>query len=126
MRALDYDLLFSDDQAITDSANSTNDIDTKVANRGTGNPKGLYVQVTEDFADSVAGQLTVVLQDSADGSSFADCMSLEPVARAKAALPAGTVIFDGWLPKDHRRYLRLRYVVANGPFTGGAIKAGLC
>lgn len=122
---LDNDLLFANDQAITATAVSETVLDLERADIGTGEPVGLYAQVTEAFADSVAGTLTVMLQDSPDNSAWSDLVEIEAEGKVKAELAAGTVVFDGYLPKSHDRYVRLNFVVAGGPFTAGKILAGL-
>jgi len=132
--------LFSDQQAITATAASTNVIDLGATDTpqhaanaitrdiGKGRPIDFRIQVTEDF-DSGAddGTLTITLQkDTVEGFGSAETV-VETVAFAEADLVAGYVIPLQWVPRGaNQRYIRLNYTVAgSGNFTAGKVTAGL-
>lgn len=126
MALLDKELEFSDAQAVTSTAASTNVIDMTVAapNIGRG-AEPIYVQVQTNEAATASGSATVTfaLQDSADNSSFADIFTTAAIG--KAMLVAGYIVFTIQLPPTHRRYLRINYTVATGPLTAGKFDAYL-
>lgn len=131
--------LFSDDQAITASAASTNYIDLGAAGTpygaaaamsrdiGKGNKIPLLVQVTTAFDSSADdGTLTIAIQlDST--TTFTPDATIDLGTFAEADLVAGFQIPFEVVPKDvDMRYARLYYTVAgSGNFTAGAITAGI-
>lgn len=120
---MDLQNLFSDDQAITATANSTNVID--LVNGGTAVSPDLRVmcQVTEDFATLTSLTVTLTTSASEDMSSSTTLASSSAIAVAD--LVAGKDINLGCLPEDADRYLRLTYTVAGSNATAGKITAGL-
>lgn len=118
----DNQLLFSDGQAITVTAASTNAADLELGHGqyGPGYPVFAKVVVGETFTAAGAGTLTISLQDSADDSSYANIASTATLALAD--LKQGDS-FELALPQTHRRYLRMNYVVATGPMTAGKVSA---
>jgi len=118
----DNQLKFSDGQAVTVTAASTNVADLELGHGqyGEGYPVFAKVVVGETFTAAGAGTLAISLQDSADDSSFANIASTATLALAD--LKAGNQ-FDLALPKTHRRYLRMNYVVGTGPMTAGKVSA---
>lgn len=131
---LDSQTEFSNGQAITGTANSTNVIDTQPiatpnAKQGLGDGEdlSLYVAVGNTFGAAGAGTLTVSLvsADSADLATnpithFATGVLALTALTAKARL-VGVVLPSG----KYRRYVGLVYTVATGPMTAGTINAGL-
>lgn len=118
---LDKELIFSDQQAITASAASTEEVDMKLANMGDGNPLSLYVEVNEDFADGTS--LTVKLQHSdTSGSGFADIL-VGPVVLT-ADLVKGKKVYLGKVPEVTKRYLQIQYTVS-GTYTAGKITSAI-
>ena len=125
----DRELTFSDGQAITATANSTDviSLDGYALGRSDTNLR-IYVQVDEAFTATGEATLTVdVVQ--ADNAA----LTTNPVvlytsgAKAKA-----TLVKDGkkffieiGLPKTTKKYLGLKYTVATGPMTTGKLTAGL-
>lgn len=129
MAILDKLLQYSDKQAVTVTAVSTNVVDagaTKNANLGrdlgAGTPLWLYVNVGTAFTAAGAATLVVSLQDSADNVTFADVA--QSGAIPVASLTAGKAIQLGF-PVPTRRYTRVNYTVATGPMTAGTISAHL-
>lgn len=125
MSIIDRYLQVSINQAITVTAVSTDVIDagaTKNAaiGRDLGGGTQLFMEITVTATMTGAGTLAIALQDSADNSSFADVLSLPPIA--VASLPVGTRLYIP-LPAKMRRYIRNNYTIASGPFTGGTLSA---
>jgi hypothetical protein len=130
----DNTLLFSDGQAVTTTAPSTNVVDLGP----TGTPFGSTVPLTRDVGigekavplsvrvtTAFAGltSLQVVVQTSADNSTWID-------VEASRAVPAAELVagfqfhVPDYIPEGvRRRYMRLNYVVV-GTGTAGAITAG--
>jgi len=128
--------LFSDDQAITASADSTNVIDLGVAGTpydaaaalnqdvGKGNPIPILVQVTTAMTAVGAATLVINISTGATTALGTTIASVGPIA--KADLVAGYQAAIQVLPnKITERYLGIEYVVATGPMTAGNITAGI-
>lgn len=123
MAILDKGLEFSDAQAVTSTAASTNVIDLTVTAPNIGRGNNLLVQVATNEAATASGSATVTfaLQDSADNSTFADIFTTGAIG--KATLVAGYIVFTIAIPPTVRRYLRINYTVATGPLTAGKFDA---
>ncbi|HSV75179.1 MAG TPA: hypothetical protein VLH79_15580 [Chthonomonadales bacterium] len=129
---LDKFLEFSDAQAVTATAISTNVVDLYPlggnASRDIGNGENIYLIVRTLAAATDVGSdatLTVTLE-----SSNAEALSASTVHFSTGALafatfsPAGTELARFKLPGgNYLRYLGVRYTVANGPLTGGTFDA---
>lgn len=127
--------LFSDDQAVTATAISTNVIDLGVAgtpygavaalnnDKGKGTKVPVLIQVTEDFATLTS--LTVTLEVSAAaGLTSPKVLATETILVAD--LVAGKQTFMQCLPNGaDLRYLGVRYTVNGSNATAGAITAGI-
>lgn len=123
---MDNNLVFSDAQApTTGTTASTNVVDTQTTLRELGDGKRieLIVEVVTTATSGGSNTTQVVLQDSADNSSFATVVS--GVATAVASLVAGTELLRIALPAGLRRYLRVAYVIATADLTAGAFTAYL-
>ena len=109
----------------TGTTPSTNVIDTGVAGRsiGSGQPIELVVQVATTATSAGASTMQIVLQDSADNSSFANVATYPAVAVAN--LVAGLEMARIKLPAGLRRYIRIAYVIATADLTAGAFNAFL-
>lgn len=139
---LDKQNLFSDAQAITVTANSTNVVDlqggtpaftTDTLGNTVDNDFGkspeldVLITVTEAFTAAGAATLTVSIaaDDSAAFGSPTTLVSSAAIGKAtlvpgyqfRLALPAGNAAAD--------KHLGLIYTVATGPMTAGKITAGL-
>ncbi len=131
----DNTLLFSDDQAITADAVSTNVVDLGAPgtvygaaaaighDKGPGNPIPLLIQVTETF-DNLTN-LIISVESSAD-EAFTSPQSTVIGDELLAALVAGKKMpFHIW-PRDMAgRYVRLDYDVVGTNPTAGKITAGV-
>ena len=123
---IDNNLVLSDAQApTTGTTASTNVFDSQTATRDIGGGKGieLIVQVATTCTSGGSNTTQVVLQDSADNSSFTTVLS--GVATAVASLTAGTELLRVRLPAGLRRYIRVAYVIAVADLTAGAFNAYL-
>ncbi len=112
---------FSDGQAVTITAASTNRIDFGSATPDTGDGKPKFVPVYVGTAFATLTSLTPVLQESADDSAWTTLLSGPAVAAAD--LTAGALIFTAAIPVQHQRYLRFNYVVAGSAASAGTITA---
>ncbi len=127
--------LFSDAQAITATAASTNVIDfgapqtPKHAKNaitrdiGKGNKPALRIQVVEAF--NTLTSLTVAVQvDDAEG--FGTATTVMDMSVPLASLIRGAVILPDVMPRGiNKRYMRLNYTVVGTNPTLGKITAGL-
>jgi hypothetical protein len=130
--------LFSDAQAITASAASTNVIDFGQAGKpigaaanirkdlGRGGKVDVRVQMVEAALAAGAATLTIDLQTD-DNEAFASpkvAWTSGPIP--KAQLVAGYVFPLEFFPRGtDERFARLYYTVATGPLTAGKITAGV-
>lgn len=121
---LDGYLQFSNAQALTTTAASTNVIDMSVArDMGIGYPLPIAVQVVTALVGGTSVQ--VQLQYSADNATWTTLS--ESRAYLTAELVAGAKLFPGSIPARPSndampRYYRLNYVIA-GTYTSGAVTA---
>ena len=126
---------FSDAQAITATANSTNTIDLGATGRvvggtvnlvrdiGMGQPIPLRIQVVEAF--NTLTSLSVSIQTD-DNEAFSSATQVEFQTIPLAGLTVGAV-FNGLYhvpPKTSERYMRLLYTVVGTAPTLGKITAG--
>lgn len=113
---LDYQLQFSDAQAVTESAASTNVIDTGIADANLGGSGNVWVCVTVNTAFAGGTNMTVTLQDSADDNTYATLLASEEYL--EAALTKGVRLLWVPLPAEHARYLRVYYTVTGTHSSG--------
>lgn len=130
---LDHENLFSDAQAVTVTAASSNIIDLGPifsANAARDIGRGskvtrIYAILDATFTAGGAGTLDITLQGD-DNSAFGSPRTLfDTGVLALAALFQGAVVLDVAMPTGVEKFLRLMYTVATGPMTAGAITAGL-
>lgn len=123
---LDRENLFSDGQAVTSTAASTDYIDLGVdRDIGIGNELELLISV--DTAVTADGSATVTFALQTDNASTFDTGPTTLWASSaigKATLVAGYQI-KVRVPRGTDRYLRVNYTVATGPLTAGAFTAGI-
>lgn len=118
---MDRETLFSNDQAITASAASTDKYDQGNA-QGDGSGRVLKITVTETFATLTS--LTFQLRHDTASDMGTAVVALATPAIAAASLVAGAD-FEIPLPKGLNRYLDVNYVVGGSNATAGKIKAGI-
>ena len=109
---------YSDAQAVTASAASTNVVDLDAAGKIEGKPYHLHVKVNTSVTASGDATVAVALQTDSD-EAFGSATTLwTSAAIGKAALTAGTEVVR--LPINGmplKRYARVYYTVATGPLT---------
>ena len=119
---LDEQALFSDEQAVTASAASTNVIKVN-GDIGKGEPVEILAQVVAAFATCTSVKVGVQTDDA---ENFSNAVTLaETGAIAVASLVAGYKFPIIFLPKGIKKYLRLYYTVAGSNATTGKITAGI-
>jgi len=121
MPLVDAILIFSDEQAITATAASTNVIDFGEANAnlGAGTPLIINFIITEAFAALTSLQIS--LQHGATSTPATELVNLPAIAAAN--LTKGAYIPEIMIPSQHLRYMRLYYTVAGSSATAGKIFA---
>lgn len=121
MPLVDAILIFSDEQAITATAASTNVIDFGEANAnlGAGTPLIINFIITEAFATLTSLQIS--LQQGATSTPATDLVNLPAIAAAN--LTKGAYIPEIMIPSQHLRYMRLYYTIAGSNATKGKIFA---
>lgn len=119
---LDKELFFSDEQAVTVTAASTNVLDMKAIDMGNGNPLTIAAAVGDtDFAGGTSIAVALQESDTATGS-FTNVLVTKALLTAN--LTAGTVIEMGTVPCGTQQFLRLNYTVS-GTMTAGAINSSI-
>lgn len=120
---LDQQALFSAAQAITDTAASTNVIDTG-SNKDVGKYGDipLLIQVVESFNTLTSLTVKVQTDDNSAFSSATDVLSLTiPLASLVQGYKSPVIT----LPMKLERYIRLNYTVTGTAPTAGKVTAGI-
>lgn len=121
---IDYEGLFSNGQAITATANSTNVVDLGTTkDSGPGEEIPIEVKVTEDFATLTSLKVTVYTDDAEGMGTQVELMSSAAVP--VASLVAGYKFRLRLPPHGLKRYLRLTYTVGGSNATTGKVFAGV-
>ena len=128
-------LLFSNAQAITATALSTNVVDLGIAgtpydaaaplnnDKGKGTPVPILIQVVEDFNTLTSLSVTIEVSPNSDMSA-STVLATESVLLAD--LVAGKQTFTQVLPNGaDQRYLAVRYTVVGTAPTLGQVTAGI-
>ena len=124
---LDAQALFSDAQAITAQAVSTNAYDAgSVRNLGTGQRLSIVIVVDTAFTDTGSDSTLAVELVTDDNSSLSSPTVIATLGTFSALSAAGTKIVAA-LPQGavYERYFGLRYTPAGGNLTTGAVTAGI-
>lgn len=130
---LDKQNQFSDAQAITADAISTNVIDLAplggsnlIRDIAAGKPVGVLISVSTAFVSAGSGTLTVTAE-SDDNTSLSSATVHQTIASAVAAatLVAGYAMIAWLQPGAYQRYLGLRYTTNTADFEAGAVNAWL-
>jgi hypothetical protein len=125
MAILDRELEFSDAQAVTVTAASTDIVDQVQAGEA---GDELYLVIQVDTTVTAAGAATVTFAfETDDNSGFSSATALwTSAAIGKATLVAGYRVVKMRVPTGAEDWLRVYYTVATGPLTAGAFSAFLC
>jgi hypothetical protein len=118
---LDRGLFYSFNQAVTTTANSTSSLNMGYGDSGI--IDNLYVNViaTSTFAAVGSATLTITLQVSDDDATFTN--TPVTVTIPKDSMTVGADLLKIKLPYGMKKYSRLVYTVATGPFTAGTLHA---
>ncbi len=118
---LDQNAVFSEKQAVTATAASTNVVDQGAA--GNAVPGGLFAVCRTDEAFAGLTGLKVALQ-TADDAAFTAAQELVSASFLAADLAAGKTLLALAVPKGAKRYLRAYYTVT-GTGTAGRLSCFL-
>jgi len=125
---LDAALMFSNPQAVTADAASTDYIDLgAVRNLGVGENLYVFVVCTVAMTDGSSNSTCTVTIESDDNSSFSSAVARQTIGTFAALSAIGTRLVARLQPDViNERYIRLKYTMANGDLTTGSFKAGIC
>lgn len=124
---IDSQELFSDSQAITATAASTNLVDLG-AIRDLGLGENIYVVVacTVAMTDASSDSTVTVTIETDDSASFGSATTTQTIGAFAAVSAAGTqLIARLGIGQMNERFARLKYTVANGNLTTGSFDAFL-
>lgn len=128
---LDYLNMFSQAQAVTATAVSTDVIDlgplsggNDVRDIGPGYSIEFFAQVATNATAGGAATVTISLQTSKTSDFATATTLLQTSAIPVADLKVG-YRYVATVPHGVQRYLRVNYAVATGPLTAGALTTGL-
>lgn len=132
---VDAQLTFSDAQAVTATAASTNQIDTGPlfsgnTGRNLGVGENLFIVVTVDVAmtDASSDSTITVTLETDDNSAFSSAATVATLGVIPAVTAAGAM-FVYRLPiatsVPYERYIQLKYTPANGNLTTGSFTASI-
>ncbi len=119
---LDEQNIFSDNQKITASCESTNVLNFGKRELAFGTPVELFIQASETFNNLTS--LTISVQTS-DDETFSAPVDLIEQTMLLDELKAGSVSTIKFLPKGNLGFMRLYYTVAGTQPTTGKIVAGI-
>lgn len=123
---LSKDELFSDDQAITATARSTNVIDMgSKRTLANGQPVRVLIQVTETFATLTSLKVDICSDSDTTIAGGTPGVLASSAAIAAASLIAGYKFFLDFIPNGTVRYVDLNYTVAGSDATAGKVTAGI-
>lgn len=124
---VDAQNLFSDAQAITATAASTNLIDFgSVRDIGVGRELYLIIIVDTAFTDSGSDSTIAVTIETDDNTGFSSASTIQTIGTFAALSAAGTRLVARLQPDaGWERYVRLKYTTANGDLSTGALTAFL-
>lgn len=122
---LDSQLVFSDAQAITAAAASTNTIDLGAARDiGGGEQFFIVVTVVTAFTDTGSDSTLAVALQTDDNTSFSSATSSQVIGTFSALSAVGTTLYMPIAPaRANERYIRLYYTPAGGDLSTGAVDA---
>ncbi len=124
---VDAQNLFSDAQAVTSDAASTNLIDLKaIRDMGTGHDVYIVVLVDVAMTDGSSNSTCAVTIETDDADTFGSATTVQTVGTFAATSAAGTVLVAKLQPSSSwERYIRLKYTMTNGDLSAGSFTAFL-
>ena len=114
---VDSNMILSDAQAVTATASSTNEIKFPNTTVGEGSPYYVHIGVDTAFS-ATAGTIAIKLQDSADGTTYADMQIAAAAVNASTLSSANAELWRWPLPSDTRQYIKVLYTVTGSPSDG--------
>jgi hypothetical protein len=118
---IDSELVFSDAQALTGDAVSTNVVNLLAAKRAPGNPLHVFAQIDETFDNLTTLEFQV--QSCAVEGFGSGVVTHQKVSIALAALVAGKKIDLGSLLEGTLQYVRINYDVTGTNPSAGQVTA---
>lgn len=129
---VDAQLTFSDAQAVTATAASTNYIDlgplfsgNLTRNLGVGERMYIVVNVDVAMTDSGSDSTIAVTLETDDNTSFSSATTLATLGTFAAVSAVGTQIIAALPVGAYERYIQLRYTAANGNLSTGSFTASI-
>lgn len=122
----DKQLTFSDAQAVTAQAVSTNVVDLKLAGYDLGSGENLYlvVQVDTTFDDTGDNSTLTVELVTDDADTMGTPTVVQTLGSFAANAAAGSRIIARIQPSSaYERYIAIRYTPVNGDLSAGAVTA---
>ena len=120
---LDENLKFSENQAITATAASTNVIDLGLDRAVSfGTPVSLLIRIKESFNNLTSIKFAV---ETSATSAFSSTVELASSTVALAALVKGAIVPMTFLPAGNKGFVRLKYTVNGTAPTTGKVSAYL-
>jgi len=129
MGIMDKQMVLSDAQLITSTADSETVLDLGVAdpNQGMGTPLYLHVVVQTAIVSAGSGELDVQLMEcDTSGGTYTEVLAAvqNDLDSAGADCPAGTVLIHSALPSRRlQQFLKMVYTVSTANAESGAIDA---
>lgn len=121
----DAQLTYSQDQAVTAAAASTNVLDHgAIRNLGVGRRMFIVIVCTLAMTDSGSDSTLAVTIETDDAAAFGSATTTRTLGTFAAASPAGTRIVAALAAGDiNEQFSRLKYTPANGNLTTGSFTA---
>lgn len=122
---VDSQLLFSDTQAVTAAAASTNLVDlSAIRDLGTGEPLFVVVGVDVALTDAGSDSTVTVTVETDDNSGFSSATTSQTLFTIPAVSAAGYQAVARIQPDGaNERYIRLKYTPNNGNLSTGSFTA---
>lgn len=128
MAYVDSQLEFSDSQAVTATAASTNIVDFKTGFVDAGVGRDIYFvcNVTVDMTDAGSDSTITVTLETDDNEAFSSATTAQTIGTFPALSLAGTRLVAKLQPeKITEQFLRVQYTTTNGDLTTGSFDAFL-
>ena len=120
---MDAQTLFSDDQAVTATAYSTNIVDLGTEPQASGSLRTVMAVITETFLTLTSLQL-VLTHCATEGGTYTVLVEGPVITLASGGLAAGES-YELPIPKDAHQFVKMQYVVGGSSATAGKVKSGI-
>lgn len=123
---LDKQLMFSENQAVTASADAENVIDLGIGRDiGIGEELYVFTLLTEAMTDSGSDSTVAVNLTTDDNESLSSDTDTQTLYTFSATSAKGTFKYQRIQPLEYERYIGMEYAVANGNLTTGKFTSGI-